>query len=97
MKYRNAEGLGHTPGRLFFADGHGCRNFLPVLIHGDASPRRFSVLASDKFLGRHSVRAENAHHRFDLLLSGEAHFFHPNSIIRLSKAFEMPPKSSPSQ
>ena len=55
------------------------------------------MLASYELLGRHSICADKAHHGFDLLLSGEAHFFHPNSIIRLSIAFETPAKSSSAQ
>jgi hypothetical protein len=67
---------------------------LTVLVHRDASTSRLAMLASDKLLSRHAVSAEDAHHRFDLLFPGKAHFFHPNPIIRLSKAFETSPKSS---
>ena len=96
-KVKGSEGLGHTPGRLLFADGHGCRNFLPVPVHCDARSRRLAVLASDESLGRHPVSAEDSHHGFDFLLASEAHFFHPNLIIRLPMALETPPKSSSSQ
>src|ERR1019366_4770048 len=83
--------------RLLLADGDGCGDFIAVLVHGDARPCRLTELAGNERLGCHSVHAKDAHRSFDFLLAGEAHFFHPNSIIRLSKAFETSPKSSSSQ
>ena len=62
---------------LLFADSYGCGNFLPMLIHGNARARRLAVLPRHESLGRHAVSTEDAHHRFDLLLSGETQFFHP--------------------